>query len=115
MCPELRTHTRLKGDHESAYADVVIYHSSKDMIISGGPNVYPVEVEGIINDIACVKETSIIGVPHADFGEGLVAVIVASEGATLEESQVIREAKGKLVTFKVPKRVVFWKPCSAIP
>jgi malonyl-CoA/methylmalonyl-CoA synthetase len=86
---------------------VSIVGRSKDMIISGGLNIYPIEIEGVLNDLADVKESAVIGVPHADFGEGVVAVIVCTVGASLEEDQVIRETKEKIASFKVPKRVVF--------
>ncbi len=86
---------------------ISIVGRSKDMIISGGLNIYPVEIEGVINDMPGVKESAVIGVPHADFGEGVLAVIVRTDGATLEEDRVIMETKEKLANFKVPKRVVF--------
>lgn len=86
---------------------VAIVGRSKDMIISGGLNVYPVEIEAVINDMRGVKESAVIGIPHADFGEAVVAVIVPAANASLEEEQVIAEARDKLANFKIPKRVVF--------
>ena len=78
---------------------------SKDLIISGGFNVYPAEIEGRINDLAGVAESAVVGVPHADFGEAVVAVIVPRTGATLVPAQVIAELKSAIAHFKVPKHV----------
>ena len=86
---------------------VAIVGRSKDMIISGGLNVYPVEIEGVINDMNGVKESAVIGVPHADFGEGVVAVVVPTDKDSIREVQVIGETEERLANFKVPKRVVF--------
>ena len=86
---------------------VSIVGRSKDMIISGGLNIYPVEIEGVLNELPGVKESAVIGVAHADFGEGVVAVIVATVGNELEEDQIIMGTKAKIASFKVPKRVVF--------
>ena len=80
---------------------------SKDLIISGGLNVYPAEVESIINDMSGVGESAVIGVPHADFGEAVVAVVVCAHGATLNEDEVTAHAKDRLAGYKTPKRVVF--------
>ncbi len=90
---------------EDGYVSIV--GRSKDMIISGGLNVYPVEVEGVINELDGVKESAVIGVPHADFGEAVVAVVVMLKDKTLEENIVISDLKQKLAGFKVPKRVIF--------
>ena len=86
---------------------ITLVGRSKDLIISGGLNVYPVEVEGIINDVYGVRESAVIGVPHPDFGEAVVAVVVCADGATLNEGQVTDYAKERLAGFKTPKRVVF--------
>ena len=77
------------------------------LVISGGLNVYPKEVELVIDRIANVRESAVIGVPHADFGEAVVAVVVPQPGATLGEDAVIAAAREKLAAFKLPKRVVF--------
>lgn len=77
---------------------------SKDLIISGGYNVYPAEIEGIINDMPGVAESAVIGVPHADFGEVGLALVIAKPGASLEPSQIIAQLKASLANFKVPKR-----------
>ncbi len=90
---------------EDGYVSIV--GRSKDMVISGGLNVYPVEVEGLINELDGVKESAVIGVPHADFGEAVVAVVVTAKDKVLEEDKVISDLKQKLAGFKVPKRIVF--------
>jgi malonyl-CoA/methylmalonyl-CoA synthetase len=78
----------------------------KDMIISGGLNVYPIEIEAVLNELHGVAESAVIGVPHPEFGEGVVAVVVAQPGADLGESQLLAQLKGRLANFKVPKRIV---------
>jgi malonyl-CoA/methylmalonyl-CoA synthetase len=96
------------GDVGKVDADgyVTIVGRSKDLIISGGYNVYPAEIEGYINDMPGVAESAVIGVPHPDFGEVGVAVIIAKPGATVEPDRVIAELKAKLANFKIPKRCV---------
>ncbi len=80
---------------------------SKDLIISGGYNVYPKEIESVIDDMAGVQESAVIGVPHADFGEAVVAVVVPRAGTTLSEQTIISSLKSMIANFKVPKRVHF--------
>jgi malonyl-CoA/methylmalonyl-CoA synthetase len=80
---------------------------AKDMVISGGYNVYPKEIEMLLDELPGVQESAVFGVPHTDFGEAVVAAIVLSSGATLTEQAVIEHVKAKLANFKVPKRVVF--------
>ncbi len=88
---------------------VTIVGRSKDLIISGGFNVYPAEIEGTLNDLAFVAESAVIGVPHADFGEAVVAVVVARPGSALDANawaaELIAELKSRIANFKVPKRV----------
>ncbi|MDE2627345.1 MAG: malonyl-CoA synthase [Burkholderiales bacterium] len=84
---------------------VTIVGRSKDLIISGGYNVYPAEIEGTLNDLAGVAESAVIGVPHPDFGEAVVAVVVARPGSTPDAAALIDELKSKIANFKVPKRV----------
>jgi len=79
----------------------------KDLIISGGFNVYPKEVEGEIDAIAGVVESAVIGVPHPDFGEGVTAVVVPVADAALSEAAVIAALADRLARYKQPKRVVF--------
>ena len=84
---------------------VVIVGRSKDLIISGGYNVYPAEIEGYINDMPGVAESAVIGVPHPDFGEAGVAVVVAKAGSVLDGTAMLADLKSKIANFKVPKRV----------
>jgi malonyl-CoA/methylmalonyl-CoA synthetase len=84
---------------------VTIVGRSKDLIISGGYNVYPAEVEGYVNAMPGVAESAVIGVPHPDFGEAVVAVVVARPGATPESASLIAALKAQIAHFKVPKRV----------
>jgi malonyl-CoA/methylmalonyl-CoA synthetase len=85
---------------------VTIVGRSKDLIISGGYNVYPAEIEGYINNLPGVLESAVVGVPDADFGEVGVAVIVPLPGATIVPTQIIASLKAMLANFKVPKRCV---------
>jgi len=78
---------------------------SKDLIISGGFNVYPKEIETLIDDMPGVAESAVIGVPHADFGEAVVAVVVPKDGASLDAGAMQQELKSRIANFKVPKRV----------
>lgn len=82
---------------------IVIVGRSKDLIISGGYNVYPAEIEGYINDMPGVAESALVGVPHPDFGEVGVAVVIAKPGVVLEGSRIVSELKSKLANFKIPK------------
>jgi len=93
---------RIDADHY-----VAIVGRAKDMVISGGLNIYPKEVELVIDDIDGVLESAVIGVPHPDFGEAVVAVVINEDGAQVSEAQVIEVTKAELANFKVPKRVVF--------
>jgi malonyl-CoA/methylmalonyl-CoA synthetase len=83
---------------------VTIVGRSKDLIISGGYNVYPAEIEGYINDMAGVAESAVVGVPHPDFGEVGVAVVTAKPGATVDADRIIATLKSQLANFKIPKR-----------
>jgi malonyl-CoA/methylmalonyl-CoA synthetase len=87
-----------------AQGTICIVGRSKDLIISGGYNVYPAEVEGFINALPGVAESAVVGVPDADFGEVGVAVVVAKPGVTLDPLAVIAQIKSQLANFKVPKR-----------
>ncbi|MCW5635664.1 MAG: malonyl-CoA synthase [Rubrivivax sp.] len=84
---------------------VTIVGRSKDLIISGGYNVYPAEVEECINQMAGVAESALVGVPHPDFGEVGVAAVVPRPGATLDGEAILAALKGRIANFKVPKRV----------
>lgn len=86
---------------------VSIVGRARDLVITGGLNVYPKEVEGIIDDLPGVKESAVIGVHHADFGEAVVAIVVAAADANIDEGEIIARTKERLANFKVPKRVIF--------
>ncbi len=77
---------------------------SKDLIISGGYNVYPAEVEGYINELPGVAESALVGVPHPDFGEVGVALVIAKSGQQPEPDAIIAALKARLANFKIPKR-----------
>lgn len=89
---------------QDAWGYVTIVGRSKDLIISGGYNVYPAEIEGYLNDMPGVAESAIVGVPHPDFGEVGVAVVIAKPGAGLSPDQLLADLKAKLANFKIPKR-----------
>ena len=83
---------------------ITIVGRSKDLIISGGYNVYPAEIEGYLNDMPGVAESALVGVPHPDFGEVGVAIVIAKPGAALDADAIVAELKSKLANFKIPKR-----------
>jgi malonyl-CoA/methylmalonyl-CoA synthetase len=83
---------------------VTIVGRSKDLIISGGYNVYPAEIEGYINNLPGVAESAVVGVPDADFGEVGVAVVVAKPGAVIKPEDILARLKATLANFKIPKR-----------
>ena len=84
---------------------VHIVGRGKDLVISGGFNVYPKEIESEIDAMPGVVESAVIGVPHADFGEGVTAVVVRHPGADVNEASVLKGLDGRLAKFKMPKRV----------
>jgi malonyl-CoA/methylmalonyl-CoA synthetase len=84
---------------------LTIVGRSKDLIITGGYNVYPAEIEGRINDLPGVAESAVIGLPHPDFGEGVVALVVPRPGATLDPEALVQSLKGSIAGFKVPKHL----------
>ncbi len=86
---------------------LTIVGRSKDLIISGGYNVYPAEIEGYLNDLAGVAESAVIGVPHPDFGEAVVAVIVPkpnAAAAALDADALVAQLKKLIANYKTPKR-----------
>jgi malonyl-CoA/methylmalonyl-CoA synthetase len=95
----------ITGDMGSMDASgyVRIVGRSKDLIISGGLNVYPAEIEDAFNHLPGVAESAVVGVPHADFGEVGVAFVLAKPGADLQPLQLLAALKAKLANFKVPK------------
>jgi malonyl-CoA/methylmalonyl-CoA synthetase len=84
---------------------VAIVGRSKDLIISGGYNVYPAEIEGFLNDMPGVAESAVIGVPHADFGEAVVAIVVARPEVRPDPAALIAGLKARIANFKVPKQI----------
>jgi malonyl-CoA/methylmalonyl-CoA synthetase len=85
---------------------VHILGRGKDLVISGGFNVYPKEIESEIDAMPGVIESAVIGVPHADFGEGVTAVVVCDKRAKVSEASVLKALDGRLAKFKMPKRVI---------
>jgi len=85
---------------------------SRDMIISGGENVYPAEIENLLADCPKVAEAAVLGQPDSQWGEVVVAVIVKTPGADLDAAQVMQLFEGQLARFKHPKRILF---CDALP
>jgi len=90
---------------ERGYVHIV--GRAKDLIITGGFNVYPKEVETEIDALPGVVESAVVGCPHPDFGEGVTAVVVMKQGATSDEKTIIGALESKLAKFKLPKRVLF--------
>jgi malonyl-CoA/methylmalonyl-CoA synthetase len=85
---------------------VQIVGRGKDLIITGGLNVYPKEVEAEVNALPGVAESAVIGVPHPDFGEGVVAIAIAEAGKAPDEAAMLEALAGRLAKFKLPKRIV---------
>ncbi|MEX2129468.1 MAG: malonyl-CoA synthase [Xanthobacteraceae bacterium] len=90
---------------ERGYVHIV--GRAKDLVITGGYNVYPKEVETELDAIPGIAESAVIGVPHPDFGEGVTAVVVREKNASLSEEEVIKALADRLAKFKQPKRVFF--------
>ena len=86
---------------------ISIVGRNKDLIISGGFNVYPAEVENAIDAIDGVAEVAVIGVPHADFGEGVTAIVVAAQGQAPGADEIKTRLSGELAKYKVPKEIFF--------
>ena len=86
---------------------ITIVGRTKDLVITGGLNVYPKEIEIVLDSIPGIAETAVIGVPHNDFGEAVVAVAVVDDTHTMNELEIIDLAKKSLANFKVPKSVQF--------
>jgi malonyl-CoA/methylmalonyl-CoA synthetase len=90
---------------ERGYVHIV--GRGKDLVISGGYNIYPKEIESEIDLIDGVLESAVIGVPHTDFGEGVTAVVVPKTGAALKEDEILATLGERLARYKLPKRVLF--------
>jgi malonyl-CoA/methylmalonyl-CoA synthetase len=86
---------------------LAIIGRDKDLIITGGLNVYPKEIEEAIDALPGVAESAVIGLPHPDFGEAVTAVVVRKGGAAPTAEAIIAELKGRMAGFKVPKAVHF--------
>jgi malonyl-CoA/methylmalonyl-CoA synthetase len=90
---------------ERGYVHIV--GRAKDLIISGGFNVYPIEIEAEIDALDGVAESAVIGLPHPDFGEGVTAIVVMTPEAILSEEAVLAALQDRLARYKLPKRVFF--------
>lgn len=90
---------------EDGYLSIV--GRAKDLIISGGYNVYPKEIELVIDAIPGIAESAVVGVPHPDFGEAVTAVVVKQPGAAVTEEAIVAHVRDQIAGFKVPKRVFF--------
>ncbi|MEL6278895.1 MAG: malonyl-CoA synthase [Pseudomonadota bacterium] len=99
----------ITGDLASQDADgyLTIVGRAKDLVITGGYNVYPKEIETAIDALEGVGESAVIGLPHPDFGEGVAAVVTRTHEAQLSEADVVGGVADKLAKFKQPKRVFF--------
>lgn len=93
------------------YADdegfLYVADRKKDMIISGGENIYPAEVEQVLYQHPAVLDTAVIGIPDARWGEAAMALVVLKPGARAEAEEIIAAAQGRLARYKIPRRVVF--------
>ncbi|MDY6960791.1 MAG: AMP-binding protein, partial [Pseudomonadota bacterium] len=90
---------------EKGYLHIV--GRGKDLVISGGYNIYPKEVESEIDQIDGVAESAVIGVPHPDFGEGVTALVVKERGASVDEGAILTGLQDRLARYKQPKQVIF--------
>ncbi|MDG1859643.1 MAG: AMP-binding protein, partial [Emcibacteraceae bacterium] len=98
----------ITGDISTMDSDgrVSIVGRAKDLIITGGLNVYPKEIESIVDDIDGVKESAVIGVPHNDFGEGVTAIVIIDGTKNLSEENIMTVLNEKLAKFKQPKKII---------
>ena len=78
---------------------------NKDLIITGGLNVYPKEIETVIDQDSKVEESAVVGVSHRDFGEGILAIIVEQKGHSINIDIVNEALRKNLATFKLPKKI----------
>jgi malonyl-CoA/methylmalonyl-CoA synthetase len=91
--------------HRDERGYVFLSGRAKDLVITGGFNVYPAEIESHIDKLEGVMESAVVGVPHPDFGEGVIAVVVPESGQAVDEATVIATLKQAIAGYKVPKRV----------
>ena len=98
----------ITGDLGRIDADgyVQIVGRAKDLVITGGFNVYPIEVEMVLDEQPGVLESAVVGLPHPDFGEAVFAVLVPQKGVTLDAEAVLAGLKDRLARFKQPKAAV---------
>ncbi|MCF1472162.1 MULTISPECIES: malonate--CoA ligase [Rhizobium/Agrobacterium group] len=90
---------------ENGYVHIV--GRGKDLVISGGYNIYPKEVESEIDQLEGVVESAVIGVPHPDFGEGVTAIVICKPGVSLDEKAILNALQDRLARYKQPKRIIF--------
>lgn len=90
---------------ENGYVSIV--GREKDLIISGGYNIYPKEVELVINEMPAVNETAVFGYKHADFGEGVAVAVVKENGAEITDSNIIEYCRDKLAAYKIPRVFIY--------
>ena len=88
------------------YGYVTIVGRGKDLIITGGFNVYPAEVEAALDACPGIAESAVIGVPHPDFGEGVTGIVSAQNGVQIDEAAIQAQLAGELAAFKHPKRII---------
>ncbi len=86
---------------------ISIVGRQKDLIISGGYNIYPKEIEDVINDVAGVLESAVFGISHADFGESVLAAVILEPGATLDDQAIAGQVEPLLARFKHPRQYIF--------
>ena len=91
---------------------ISIVGRQKDLIISGGYNIYPKEIEDVINDIDGVLESAVFGISHPDFGESVLAAVILEDGVALESSAIAAQIEPLLARFKHPRRYIM---CDALP
>ena len=84
---------------------ITIVGRAKDMVISGGLNVYPREVEELLDSVPEVLESAVIGAPHPDFGEGVIAILVAQSHQEIAIEQLLKDLRTRMAAYKLPKRV----------
>jgi long-chain acyl-CoA synthetase len=99
-----RYHTGDIG-HLDDQGPLYIVDRKKDMIITGGENVYPAEVESVLSTHPAVLEVAVIGVPDPQWGEAVKAIVVPREGAAPASEDIIAHCRGELANYKIPKSV----------
>jgi len=95
------------GDQASIESDgyISIVGRTKDLVISGGMNVYPREVEAVLDALPEVSESAVIGTPHPDYGEGVIAVVVANADTDIKGPELIDQLRPRMAAYKLPKQV----------